>query len=92
MSSLFYIIGKSSTGKDTIYKELCQKKELNLRPLVMYTTRPIRDMEEEGRAYDEINEEISINDINEGDVVSVIYNDDGSAAEISIMSMTRREK
>ena len=51
MSSLFYIIGKSSTGKDTIYKELCQKKELNLRPLVMYTTRPIRDMEEEGREY-----------------------------------------
>ena len=51
MSSLFYIIGKSSTGKDTIYKELCQKKELNLRSLVMYTTRPIRDMEEEGREY-----------------------------------------
>lgn len=51
MSSLFYIIGKSSTGKDTIYKELCQKKELNLRALVMYTTRPIRDMEEEGREY-----------------------------------------
>lgn len=53
---------------------------------------PPADMEEEGRAYDEINEEISINDINEGDVISVIYNDDGSAAEISIMSMTRREK
>ena len=51
MSSLFYIIGKSSTGKDTIYKELCQKKELNLRPLVMYTTRPIRDMEKDGREY-----------------------------------------
>lgn len=30
-------------------------------------------------------EEISISDINEGDVVSVMYNDDGSAAEISVI-------
>lgn len=51
MGSLFYIIGKSSTGKDTIYKELCAKQDLSLKPLVMYTTRPIRDMEEDGREY-----------------------------------------
>ena len=51
MGSLFYIIGKSSTGKDTIYKELCAKPDLSLKPLVMYTTRPIRDMEENGREY-----------------------------------------
>ena len=34
-------------------------------------------------------EEISISDINEGDVVSVIYNDDGSVSEISVISVTR---
>ena len=45
MGSLFYIIGKSSTGKDTIYKELYEKKDLKLNPLVMYTTRPIREKE-----------------------------------------------
>lgn len=51
MGSLFYIIGKSSTGKDTLYKELCEKKDLDLKPLVMYTTRPIRENEVDGREY-----------------------------------------
>lgn len=51
MGRLFYIIGKSSTGKDTIYKTLIDKEELHLRALVMYTTRPIREKEENGREY-----------------------------------------
>ncbi len=51
MGKLFYIIGKSSTGKDTIYKALIEKENLNLRELVMYTTRPIREKEENGREY-----------------------------------------
>ena len=51
MGNLFYIIGKSSTGKDTIYKELYEKKDLKLNPLVMYTTRPIREKEVDGREY-----------------------------------------
>ena len=51
MGSLFYIIGKSSTGKDTIYKKLYEKKDLKLNPLVMYTTRPIREKEVDGREY-----------------------------------------
>lgn len=51
MGSLFYLIGKSSTGKDTIYKELCGREDLHLLPLVMYTTRPIRESEEDGKEY-----------------------------------------
>lgn len=51
MGRLFYIIGKSSTGKDTIYKALLDREELHLRELVMYTTRPIREKEENGREY-----------------------------------------
>lgn len=51
MGKLFYIMGKSSTGKDTIYGELCRREELGLKRLVMYTTRPIRDTEEQGREY-----------------------------------------
>ena len=51
MGRIFYIIGKSSTGKDTIYKELCRNRELHLKPLVMYTTRPIRNGETEGKEY-----------------------------------------
>ena len=56
MSRLFYIIGKSSTGKDTIYKELCSRKDLQISPVVMYTTRPIRASETDGKEYYFVNE------------------------------------
>lgn len=51
MGKLFYIIGKSSTGKDTIFQSLLEKKELSLRPLVLYTTRPMRAGETPGLQY-----------------------------------------
>ena len=44
-------MGKSSTGKDTIYKELLKKDSLSLKEVVIYTTRPIRDGEKNGREY-----------------------------------------
>ena len=58
MARLFYIVGKSSTGKDTIYKELFQRTDLQLNPLVMYTTRPIREGETEGKEYHFVDEEV----------------------------------
>lgn len=42
MGKLFYVIGKSSTGKDTVFKNLMENPKLALRPFVMYTTRPMR--------------------------------------------------
>lgn len=51
MSKLFIIIGKSATGKDTIYKRLLDDKDLNLKSVVMYTTRPIRLSETNGVEY-----------------------------------------
>lgn len=51
MGRLFYIMGKSSTGKDTIFKEVAGREDLHLRHLVMYTTRPIRQKEENGKEY-----------------------------------------
>lgn len=51
MGKLFYIMGKSSTGKDTIYSELLSRKELELKPLIIYTTRPIRSNEMDGVQY-----------------------------------------
>jgi len=51
MSKLFIIIGKSATGKDTIYKRLLDDKDLNLKSVVMYTTRPIRLSETNGGEY-----------------------------------------
>lgn len=44
-------MGKSATGKDTIYKRLLQNKELGLKRIVPYTTRPIREGEQEGVEY-----------------------------------------
>lgn len=51
MGKLFYVIGKSATGKDTIFQSLLENKELNLRPLVLYTTRPMRAGETPGVQY-----------------------------------------
>lgn len=51
MSKIFIIVGKSATGKDTIYKKLLEHKDLNLKTTVMYTTRPIRVSETDGVEY-----------------------------------------
>ena len=51
MGRIFCLMGKSSTGKDTIYKELLAKEQLNLRRIVPYTTRPIREGEKNGEEY-----------------------------------------
>ncbi|MBR3970916.1 MAG: guanylate kinase [Ruminococcus sp.] len=49
MNRIYYIMGKSSSGKDTIYKKLLN--ELNLTPIVLHTTRPMRENEVDGREY-----------------------------------------
>lgn len=51
MGKLFYIIGKSSTGKDTIFQSLLENEELELKSLVLYTTRPMRAGETPGVQY-----------------------------------------
>ncbi len=51
MGRIFYMMGKSSTGKDTIFKAIMKKPELDLKNMVLYTTRPIRENEENGKAY-----------------------------------------
>ena len=51
MGKIFYIMGKSASGKDHIYGKLAADKELNLKNFVLYTTRPIRAEEEEGKQY-----------------------------------------
>lgn len=57
MAKIFIVIGKSATGKDTIYKYLREMEELNLKTVVMYTTRPIRFSETEGEEYHFVDED-----------------------------------
>lgn len=56
MGKIFYIMGKSSSGKDTIYKRLSERMP-ELRRIVPYTTRPIRDGEQEGVEYHFVGED-----------------------------------
>lgn len=56
MGKLYVLMGKSSTGKDTIYKELLKNDKLSLKEVVIYTTRPIRNGEMNGREYHFVNE------------------------------------
>lgn len=51
MGRIFIVMGKSASGKDTIYKRLLEVKELKLQTAVMYTTRPIRKSEQDGVEY-----------------------------------------
>ena len=57
MGKIFYIMGKSSSGKDTIYRRLLEDRELALRNIVLYTTRPMRQGEQPGREYYFVGEE-----------------------------------
>lgn len=54
MGKIFCLMGKSSSGKDTIFSILKQK--VSLKPIVLYTTRPMRSNEVDGREYHFINE------------------------------------
>lgn len=57
MSKIYYLMGKSSSGKDTLYKEL--KKEFpKLRTLTLYTTRPVREGERDGEEYFFVTKEV----------------------------------
>lgn len=51
MGKIFCLVGKSSCGKDTIYKKILAEKSLSLKTLVPYTTRPPRQEETNGVEY-----------------------------------------
>lgn len=57
MGKIYCLMGKSASGKDTIYKMLISDKSLNLKKIVPYTTRPIREKERDGVQYYFTNEE-----------------------------------
>ena len=57
MGKIFYVMGKSSSGKDTIYNRLVVDRELGLNRIVGYTTRPMREGEINGKEYFFTNEQ-----------------------------------
>lgn len=56
MGKLFYLMGKSSSGKDSLFQDL--RRELpKMRTITLYTTRPIREGERDGEEYFFIDDE-----------------------------------
>ncbi len=51
MSKIFCIVGKSASGKDTIYKEIISAYKEELINVVIGTTRPMRSGEKDGVDY-----------------------------------------
>lgn len=51
MGKIYLVMGKSSSGKDTLYKMLLEDSQLSLKTIVPYTTRPMRAGEKEGVEY-----------------------------------------
>ena len=43
MNRIFCLMGKSASGKDKLFKALLTDETLNLKKVVIYTTRPIRE-------------------------------------------------
>lgn len=50
MGRLFVMMGKSASGKDTLYRRMMERYT-ELHPVIPYTTRPIRAGESEGAEY-----------------------------------------
>lgn len=50
MGKIYYIMGKSSSGKDTLFKAVCDRMP-ELRTVTLYTTRPAREGERDGVEY-----------------------------------------
>ena len=57
MPEIAFIMGKSASGKDKIYKALINDADLNLNTVTMYTTRPMRVGETDGVEYYFVNDE-----------------------------------
>ena len=57
MGKIYYIIGKSASGKDSIFRLLKEDAQLGLKTIVLYTTRPKRSGEMDGREYHFTDEE-----------------------------------
>lgn len=54
MGKIYFITGKSASGKDTLYKKMLEECP-KMREIITYTTRPIREGEKDGVEYNFVN-------------------------------------
>ena len=68
MTKIYVLIGKSGSGKDSFFEELIADKDLNLKSIVGYTTRPKRVHESEGVEY-HFTDEAGLNRLRNEDMI-----------------------
>lgn len=71
MGKLYCLLGKSGSGKDTIFKLLMNDESLRLSPVVTYTTRPRREHETDGVEYNFITPEVLMSLKSEGKIIEM---------------------
>jgi len=72
MNKIFYIMGKSASGKDTMYKALLDKLiPINIKGIIPYTTRPIRTGEMTGVDYHFVTEEAMMKLKEDGKIIEM---------------------
>lgn len=69
MTRIFIIMGKSATGKDSVFKQLTEITEIKLKTIVGYTTRPIRQGEQNGAEYYFVSEEEMVSLEKQGKII-----------------------
>lgn len=58
MGKLFCVMGKSASGKDSIFSEIRNDLSLDLKDVILYTTRPIRENEVDGVTYHFVSDDV----------------------------------
>ena len=70
MGKIYYLMGKSASGKDTLYKEIREQCP-QLKTVVLYTTRPVRDGERDGVEYYFVSKDILDEYEKQGKVIEI---------------------
>ncbi|MGN0329203.1 MAG: guanylate kinase [Lachnospira sp.] len=60
MPEIAFIMGKSASGKDKIYKSLIDDESLGLSTITLYTTRPMRVGETQGLEYNFVDNDTAL--------------------------------
>ncbi|MDD6796953.1 MAG: guanylate kinase [Clostridia bacterium] len=71
MPEIAFIMGKSSSGKDKIFKALSEDAGLNLTRVIPYTTRPMRAGETQGVEYNFVSDEAACRMQEEGRIIEM---------------------
>lgn len=75
MGKIFYVMGKSATGKDTIFNKIIEtmdnESDINLKKIPIYTTRPPRIGEIEGIHYHFVDDQKCEKLLDEGKVIEL---------------------